>query len=464
MKVSLPLLKNGIIAISFYVRELEAACKVQSTHTVLAPLLQTFLGEILFGKIVSLTDQRLTGRLADQDVREHIRAVFVPLIRARTVKTEKRRAQGGTAALRHWKPYQAAYSERRPVKHAKKTLFNLVPCNQALEVGMTNFLDSAPDVAAFAKNAGPQALRIDYLTDDQRLAFYTPDFFVRTGDGNYALVETKGRQDLEVPRKSRAAVEWCETASKGGFKWEYVFTPQNVMEELTSNRFDDMTRACVPALQNLLSETTKTPELPLFTAREETDAESFFSAETFEKLSARAQKAARDALEIYRFLENKEDAPNFSPVFSTLLGSFDEACKAMILSRLRDDVPTNRHEQDVWFEPHLGGADERARDRYQRMSKSLRRGLVYGNLISVIGLLRSCLDYALNDTTELGGVFAAVRGAFRQPEARKMLGRINDVNDFRNTYVAHSDKELTDKALAERNLKSWVETLALLSV
>jgi len=113
MKINLPLLQNGITAISFFVRELEAACQVQSTHTVLAPLLQTFLGEILFGEKVSLVDTRLTSRLPDQDVREHIRAVFIPLIRARTVKTEKRRAQGHTVSLRNWKPYQATFSENR---------------------------------------------------------------------------------------------------------------------------------------------------------------------------------------------------------------------------------------------------------------------------------------------------------------------------------------------------------------
>ena len=65
MKVSLPLLKNGITAISFYVRELEVACKVQSMHTVLAPLMQIFLGEILFGRKIGLADPRLTARLTD---------------------------------------------------------------------------------------------------------------------------------------------------------------------------------------------------------------------------------------------------------------------------------------------------------------------------------------------------------------------------------------------------------------
>ena len=464
MNVSLPLLKNGITAISFYVRELEAACKVQSTHTVLAPLLQTFLGEILFGEKIGLTEPRLTGRLADQDVREHIRAVFVPLIRTRTVKTQKRRAQGEAVSIRHWKPYQTTYSERRPVEQAIHTLFNLVPCNQALEVAMTNFLDAAPDVTAFAKNAGPQALRVDYLTADQRLAFYTPDFFVRTEDGSYSLVETKGRQDIDVPRKARAAIEWCKTASRRGAQWQHVFTPQNVMEGLTGNQFIDLARACVPARQNLLSEMTETPELPFFSARPEGDAETFFSAKTFDKLPERGKKAAQDALELYRFFERKTVAPNFAPVFGALLGPFDETSKAVILKFLRDKVPANRHEQDKWFDPYLGDVNRRSRDRYRNLARNLKRGLVYGNPLSVIGLLCSCFDYALNDRTKLDGVFEAVHDSFRIPGSRKLLERISAVNDFRNTYIAHSEKELTDKVLAERNLKHWVDTLALLRV
>ena len=82
----------------------------------------------------------------------------------------------------------------------------------------------------------------------------------------------------------------------------------------------------------------------------------------------------------------------------------------------------------------------------------------------MIGLLRSCFDYALNDNTKLDGVFAAVREAFRIPGSRKLLERITEVNDFRNTHVAHPYKELSDKALVERNLKYWVETLARLRV
>jgi hypothetical protein len=60
----------------------------------------------------------------------------------------------------------------------------------------------------------------------------------------------------------------------------------------------------------------------------------------------------------------------------------------------------------------------------------------------------------------------AIRDSFRFPGSRKLLDRLTAVNDFRNNLcrLAHHKKELNDKALAERNLKHWVETLVLLKV
>ena len=40
---------------------------------------------------------------------------------------------------------------------------------------------------------------------------------------------------------------------------------------------------------------------------------------------------------------------------------------------------------------------------------NLKRGLVFGNPHSVIGLLCACFDFALNDKTGIDGVFKAVR-------------------------------------------------------
>lgn len=44
-----------------------------------------------------------------------------------------------------------------------------------------------------------------------------------------------------------------------------------------------------------------------------------------------------------------------------------------------------------------------------------------------------------------------------------MLSMVKGINDFRNNFVAHQEKELTDAGLAERQLKAWIEGLLLLS-
>jgi type III restriction enzyme len=267
MKVNLALLESGVGAISFYEQELEYICKVKGTHQVLGPLLQTFLEEILFGPRRSIFDSALVARLSDSDVREHVRAVFVPLIRKKTVREQMRRPEALPARLSNWRPFQVTVSERRPVLKSDRSLFNLVPCNRSLEQAMVEFLSKAGDVQAFAKNAGPQALRIDYLADGQRLAFYTPDFFARTAQGCF-LVETKGQVDRYVSGKAKAAVEWCKSASGKQARWEYLYVPEGVFQRFQGNSLSDLVRMCTPSLHDLLNLEQYREELPLFPSME----------------------------------------------------------------------------------------------------------------------------------------------------------------------------------------------------
>jgi type III restriction enzyme len=118
MKINLPLLESGVGAVSYFIKQLENICKVRATHTVLAPLVQTFLEEILFERKTTLFDQTLISRLADSDVAEYIRAVFVPLIRAKTTTTEQRIQAAEPISLASWKAFQVTHSERHPVLDA----------------------------------------------------------------------------------------------------------------------------------------------------------------------------------------------------------------------------------------------------------------------------------------------------------------------------------------------------------
>lgn len=468
MKIDIPLLSSGIGAVSYYVKQLEQICKVRAMHGTLAPLLQTFIEEVLFNKKSSLFDADLIARLGDPDVAEHIRAVFVPLIQARTTRQEQRTPSGEPMRLSEWKPYQVTHSERRPALEAARTLFNLVPCNRHLEVAMSGFLDSASGVAAFAKNAGPQCLRIDYLSSNGRLAFYTPDFFVRAESGTCYMVETKGREDLDVPRKAKAAVEWCKSSTKAGTPWEYMYVSQEVFERMKGGSIEELARTCAPSLQTLIRDDTPQQVLPLFAdvthkTEEETDYSDIITKIVLDRLPPRYGKAVEQAIMLFRFMQDKPGI-NFAPVFNALLGAMDEAAKGLILRKLQSDLPTTVPEQKAWLAPYMDTIEPGRRQRYKDMAQNLKRTLVFNNGLSPVGLLRVCLDYALNDKLTLGGVFEALKAKFQMADAKDLLDTVAQINDFRNTYIAHQDKELTDASTAEHALRLWVGGLAMLSM
>lgn len=78
------------------------------------------------------------------------------------------------------------------------------------------FLESAPDVQAFGKNYLAVGFRIEYVRANGELSTYTPDFIVRTADGVVWIVETKGREELDLPQKMARLRQWCTDASESG--------------------------------------------------------------------------------------------------------------------------------------------------------------------------------------------------------------------------------------------------------
>ena len=228
-----------------------------------------------------------------------------------------------------------------------------------------------------------------------------------------------------------------------------------------------MARTCAPALQDLLHEETEAEKFPLFVdaAKQEekaTETKAFVDEAILAPFPPRYRKAVDDAVSLFQFMKNKPGM-NFAAAFNPLLGSIDEAARGLLQKRLLPLLPVSVPDQKAWFEPYTANADPRTVRHYQDVSRNLKKTLVFKNGISPVGLLRNCLDYAMNDKTKLGGVFDDVRKSFKIQGALDLLDRVTKINDFRNTYVAHQEKELNDAALAEKNLKAWIEGLAAIS-
>lgn len=459
-QIDLPLLSSGVGAVSYYIKQIESICRVKGTHAALAPLVQEFLEKVLFEKELTLFDSEIVNRLGDDDVAEHVRAVFVPLVREKTVRPVEQQREPTPIMLSAWKPYQVTHSESKPTSKAKRTLFNLVPCANALEASFMQFLDRAADVAAFAKNGGPQAVRIDYVKTNGQLAYYVPDFVARTQDGHGYIIETKGREDRDVASKARAARQWCEAATTPERSWEYVYVQQEKFKAFTGNSLEMLASTTGPSLQELVnlpvSEARPSILAILQSAQESSGRQAFIDSATYEALPGRYKKSIDQAVAYFLLIEGKKESElSFSAVFTPLLGSMDEAAKQLIREKLEGELNAAASVANSWFDVRVSGENKGKAEHFSHMAQHLRKLLLYGGGVTPIGLLRSCLDYAFGTVTVEGGVFEAVKKNF-VTVPRGLLQRVTSVYDFRNLFIAHQERELDDLDLTRKQLKEWV--------
>lgn len=458
MRIKLPLLKNGIGAVSYYRELVERACRVKGAHSVLAPLIQRFIEDLLFGQKAEIGDPKVVARLGDDDVREYIQAVFIDLVREKTIRTDKRVKETSPQSMTEWKPYQATHSDKHPCESATSTPFNLVPCNRSLEVAMNQFLDAAPDVAAFAKNQGPQALRVDALTPEGTRTLYTPDFVIRRDDGDYYLAETKGTgfaRDPAVAAKAKAAQEWCKAASTKACKWEYLYVPQVQFEAFTGDSIAELASACKPALSKLVKD-VQSPQmiLDIEGAGAQAQLSGFVEVDHLRSLSAGDQHAIKQAVQLFEFMASKQD-PLFAPVFQPLLGRIDDAAEQMLIDRLLSAVPEGSAERDSFFKGGSKFLDERVR--------SLKRLLVTRSPLMPTGLLIFCIEYAGGKKPPEAGVLAVVKDRFADLTGSEIEDDLGAQYSFRNTYVAHEKHEpLQSVEVAREALQTWIKVLQAL--
>lgn len=115
--------------------------------------------------------------------------------------------------LRNTRPFR---TENRPFLAAKKSIFSKTvgeANSGGFELSFAAFLEAAPDVVAFAKNYLAIGFKLDYVKAGGDLSNYTPDFIVRDTAGGVWIVETKGREELDLPQKMARLKQWCEDAT-----------------------------------------------------------------------------------------------------------------------------------------------------------------------------------------------------------------------------------------------------------
>jgi type III restriction enzyme len=465
MKLDAGLLGAAYSAPAYFAQMLGKACRISNPHKVLEPLIERFIAEVLFERPVNPYGGDVDHRMRDADVLEHIRATFAPLIIDKTVTTKDRKRLSMGARLSTWKPFQATSTVDRPSVPAKRTMFNLVPCTLELEQAFVDFCDYASDVAAFAKNTGPQKLMIDYLRPDGHRALYVPDFIVRTTAGTYKLVELKGKTDELVPFKARASNEWCKTASKD-VAWDYLYIPYLLFQQSSASAIEDLARACTPSLKDLVHEArTRQAALPLEEETAKAHIEDVY-AKTLRESGVAEFPAHIDSV-VRQAVSTLDDAitkryPTFGSAFQPFLGPIDDLCLKIIVQKLSDHVPADQAERDYYFDPVLdryGGGTKATLEKHQRW---LKDNLVHGRRMQLLATLLFCLRYAHEWDKDVGGVWDDVRDEFSNKVFADLLEVLDQVNADRNKRIAHVEVAISDPTEAWEIMRRWTMCLAAL--
>lgn len=234
--------------------------------------------------------------------------------------------------------------------------------------------------------------------------------------------------------------------------------------ENANHSIGELITACGPALADLLTAQEDLAQMPLFAGVDVVEpapapVQSLVDEKLLSGLPSRLRKAADDAAELFRFLEKKQQM-SFTPAFNPLLGVIDEAARGLVCKKLQPLIPQGAVKERDWFEPHYAKLDGSQRRHYEELARNLRKTLVLHSGVSPLGLLRNCLDHALNDRYKPGGVFDSIRVAFKFTGSRKLLESVQALNDFRNTRVAHQEQPVSDAKQARSQLIRWIAGLA----
>jgi type III restriction enzyme len=219
--------------------------KLPTQFAALVPKVREFLEGKAFGERVDISTPDMIRAIATPVASYLTIKTFASALRGLVVEELTPSLEGGGRKLSETEAFPFA----RPTFSAEKTIFNLVAADNEFEREFARFLEDSESIAAFAKL--PPTSRfpfsIEYTDNATNLRFYEPDFVAVTSDGIHWLLETKGREDIDVAHKDRAAVIWCENATLlTGTPRRYMKIQQVEFGKLQSADFDELAVAFAP--------------------------------------------------------------------------------------------------------------------------------------------------------------------------------------------------------------------------
>jgi len=240
---SIPPAQTAEEVIGYYARRITQNIKLPSRFAVLAPKVREFFEHKAFSETVDLNDKNVILAISSNIASYVVIKEFEKALREIVIEVKEPQLISANRFL----SVTPSFPTSKKIFDAKKTIFNYTPCDNDFEYAFAKFLDKSDDIKAFAKLPEQFGFCIQYTDTIANIRNYFPDFIAITSDKTNWIIETKGREDIEVRLKDNSAINWCKTASElTKESWEYLKVPQKEFEQLHPDNFEDLVAATNP--------------------------------------------------------------------------------------------------------------------------------------------------------------------------------------------------------------------------
>ena len=234
---------NGVAdyrsVVGYFAETIRKDLRLVSGYDVLYGKVKNFVQHQLFGETVTLENPNTLQNLSELPATKTVMETFKYAINDLTIQDRGDAELSETTRAQDARPFIVKEQESLI---PQKSVFNRITGDSHFELEFAAFLENCPDVVSHAKNYPGMHFKLDYINADSDISNYYPDFLVKLTDGRVIVVETKGREDLDVPLKMQRLSQWCEdvnTLSPNAI-YDFVYVDQESFDVYNPQTFQQL--------------------------------------------------------------------------------------------------------------------------------------------------------------------------------------------------------------------------------
>ena len=199
---------------------------------IICEKIKDLIENYLFGKKIEFDNDLTKANLCIIETRRTIISIMVEEIKKVIINNRTEKKLGKTLKFGDDKNKRVQDGTTAIYFEPEKSVYNRHFLANPYEEDMNVYLESLPDVVSCIKNMG--FIKIPYQKVDGVWSSYIPDFFIKLGENEYCILETKGAEHINDPIKRTALKNKVKQINEGQDKIKYstLYVLQTKFEKL----------------------------------------------------------------------------------------------------------------------------------------------------------------------------------------------------------------------------------------